>query len=89
MWEISEGRTKFLYAMKLVPPKDLGSNVHPINIHLGIDIQMNFFMMSTLFYFIKSIGTIHNIRISASNFFFPIVQVSSHNDTRVEVLVIC
>ena len=28
MWEISEGDTKFLYTMKLVPPKDLGSIVH-------------------------------------------------------------
>jgi hypothetical protein len=26
---ISEGDTKFFYAMKLVPPKDLGSIVHP------------------------------------------------------------
>ena len=24
MWEISEGDTKILYAMKLVPPKDVG-----------------------------------------------------------------
>ena len=28
MWEYSEGDTKFLYAMKLVPSKDLGSTVH-------------------------------------------------------------
>ena len=25
MWEISEGDTKFLYTMRIVPPKDLGS----------------------------------------------------------------
>ena len=28
MWEISEGDTKFLYTMKSMPPKDLGSIVH-------------------------------------------------------------
>ena len=28
--EISEGATKFLYVVKLVPPKALGSMVHPI-----------------------------------------------------------
>jgi hypothetical protein len=28
MWEINEGDTKTLHAMKLVPPKDLGSIVH-------------------------------------------------------------
>ena len=28
MWEISGGDTKYPYAMKLVPPKDLGRNVH-------------------------------------------------------------
>ena len=33
MWKISEGDTKFLYAMRLVPPKDLGSIVHPGHIH--------------------------------------------------------
>ena len=29
VWEISEGDTKFIYTMKLVPPKDPGSIVHP------------------------------------------------------------
>ena len=33
MWEFSEGDSKFLYAMKLVPPNDLGSDVHPGTIH--------------------------------------------------------
>jgi hypothetical protein len=28
MWQISEGDTKFLHVMTLVPPKDLGSTVH-------------------------------------------------------------
>ena len=36
MWEISEGDTKFLYAMKLVPPKDLGNIVHRDIIHYNI-----------------------------------------------------
>jgi hypothetical protein len=31
--EISEGDAKFLHAMKLVSPKDLGSIVHVITIH--------------------------------------------------------
>ena len=30
---ISDGDTKFFYAMKLVPPKDLGSIAHPDTIH--------------------------------------------------------
>ena len=33
MSEISEGDPKFLYALKLVPPKDLGSIVHPGTVH--------------------------------------------------------
>ena len=33
MWEISENETKFLHAMKLVPPKDLGSIVQLDIIH--------------------------------------------------------
>jgi hypothetical protein len=33
LWEINEGGTNILYAMKLVPPKDLGSIVHPDTIH--------------------------------------------------------
>ena len=36
MWEISEGDTIFLYTMKLVPPKDLGGNVHPGTIQSSI-----------------------------------------------------
>ena len=31
--KFNEGNTKFLYAMKLVPPKDPGSIVHPDTIH--------------------------------------------------------
>ena len=27
VWELSEGDTKFLYAMKLMTPKDLGSTI--------------------------------------------------------------
>jgi hypothetical protein len=34
VWEISEGDTKFLYAMKLVPPKDLESVVYMNNVNL-------------------------------------------------------
>ena len=33
MWEISEGDTKFIYTMKLVPPKEPRSFVHPGTIH--------------------------------------------------------
>lgn len=33
VWEISEGGTKSLYAMKLVPPKDLGSTINIGTIH--------------------------------------------------------
>ena len=34
MWEISEGDIKFLYGMKLAPPKDLGTTAHRATIHL-------------------------------------------------------
>ena len=34
MWEIGEGDTRLLYAMKLMPPIDLGSIVHPNTIIL-------------------------------------------------------
>ena len=33
MREISEGDAKQIYAIKLVPPKDLGNIVHPNIIH--------------------------------------------------------
>lgn len=33
MWEINEGDIKFLYAMKLMPPVDLGNIVHLGSIH--------------------------------------------------------
>ena len=33
VWEISEGHIKKNYAMKLVSPKDLGSDVHLNTIH--------------------------------------------------------
>ena len=33
VWEISEGHIKNNYATKLVPPKDLGSDVHLNTIH--------------------------------------------------------
>ena len=39
MWETSEGDTKFLYAMKLVPPKDLGSTIHPSIVRLALFIE--------------------------------------------------
>jgi len=29
VWEISEGDIKFLYTMKVMPPKNPGSIVHP------------------------------------------------------------
>ena len=38
MWEMSEGDPKFLYTMKLVPPKYLGSIVHLNIIYLFIFI---------------------------------------------------
>ena len=50
VWEIDEGHTKFLHAMKLVPPKDLGSIGHPGNIHWKHFIEA---------LFTKSTGTIH------------------------------
>jgi hypothetical protein len=51
MWEISEGDTKFLYAIKLATPKDLGSIIHPDSTTLKI------LLIATLF--IESIGTWH------------------------------
>jgi hypothetical protein len=39
MWETSEGDTKFLYVMKLVPPKDLGSTIHRGIVHLALIIE--------------------------------------------------
>ena len=35
MWEISEGDTRFIYAMKLVTPIDLGSTIHPHTFHFS------------------------------------------------------
>ena len=52
MWEISEGDTKLRYTMKLVPPKDPGSIVHPNTIHFKV------LFIATLF--IASTGTIHH-----------------------------
>ena len=46
MWGINEGDSMFLYAMKLVPPKDVGSIV-----------QLKILFITTLF--IESISIIH------------------------------
>ena len=39
MWEISDGDTKFLYTMKLVPPEDLVGIVHNPKIILALFIE--------------------------------------------------
>ena len=36
MGEINEVDTKFIYAMNLVPPKDLESFIHPITWHYSL-----------------------------------------------------
>ena len=52
---ISEGGTNILYAIKLVPPKDLGSIVHPDALHW----HHYSLKCRHLALFIKSVGTWH------------------------------
>jgi hypothetical protein len=40
VWEIDEGHTKFLHAMKIEPPKDLGSIGHPGSIHFAYSVYL-------------------------------------------------
>jgi hypothetical protein len=56
VWDISEGDIKFLCAMKLLPPKDLGSNVYPSTIHPK-KIKNKIKIIATPF--IESTGTWH------------------------------
>ena len=36
MWEITEGVAKFLHAMKIVPPKDLGRHCSSQHYHMKV-----------------------------------------------------
>ena len=50
-WEISEEDVKFVYAMKLVPPKDIGNIVH-LGIILGSIGTWYYSLTSMCFYII-------------------------------------
>ena len=55
---------KFLYAMKLVPPKDLGSIVHPGTWHYPLGVL--------------TLGTVTGNHVAHTDFFFLKATINEH-----------